>query len=401
MAQTFNEELLDAMIRHQVGLLQFSGGVRNKIWKLIDATEADLKKQIAQYAGRAGFTSPARVQRLDVLLGKLRATRARGWREATKVWFEEMNGLAVAEPHFFDRVIAGAVPVELGAILPEASMMRQIVTSRPFEGKTLRQWSRKVAADDIARIEDQIKIGLIQGESIPQLSRRIVGTAKLKGRDGVTQIARNNAATITRTVSNGVANDARQAYMLANKDLTPRKLFTATLDSRTTKICMRFSGTTWAVDDLDSPVLPLHFNERSIYSPIVSPEAIGERPRRDFTQRSLLREYSKGEGFRPPLKRADLPRGHKGSFDTWSRKRMRELTGRTPASTTYGQWLGRQAAGIQDDILGPTRGALFRRGSLEVSKFTERTGATLTLSQLASRYPGAFDAAGLDPASFL
>ena len=47
MAQTWNEELLDAMIRHQIGILRFDAGVRNRIWAILDATEADMRAQIA------------------------------------------------------------------------------------------------------------------------------------------------------------------------------------------------------------------------------------------------------------------------------------------------------------------------------------------------------------------
>ncbi len=398
---TYNDEIRDAMVRHQLGLLQFSGHVRNRIWRLLDETEADLREQIERYAGRAGFDAPARLRRLEALLERLRETRLAAWRDATAVWLEELEGLARAEPAFLDNVLQAAVPVELAATLPAASRLRDIVRSRPFEGKTLREWARDIQRADVDRIERAVKIGLVQNETVPQISRRIVGTAAQRGRDGVTQITRRNAAAITRTVVSGVSSEARALYLEANDDLAPQMLFTATLDSRTTPICRSLDGNLYAVDDPQAPKLPLHFGERSLYSPVVDGEVIGDRPRRDFTQRSLLREYAERENLeRVPRRRADLPRGHKGAFDKWSRGRMRELTGTTPAKTTYGEWLGRQKASIQDDILGKTKGRLFRRGDLELDKFVEPSGRELPLGQLADRYPGAFDRAGLDPADF-
>tara|TARA_R110000822_G_scaffold120633_1_gene254120 strand:- start:14876 stop:16111 length:1236 start_codon:yes stop_codon:yes gene_type:complete len=404
---TFNEALFDAMLRHQIGILRFSGGMRNRVWKLLDATEAELKAKIRRGVTGAGLNTADRVLRLGKLLNGLKETRIAAWKQVDALWFEEMTELALAEPGFFDRVVSSSIPgVELGTVLPDPADLKQIVKSQPFMGKTLRQWSKKVAADDIGRIEDAIKIGLIQGESSAQISRRIVGTAKLKGRDGVTQIARRNAAAITRTTVNGIAAESRKAYAELNTDLMPNELFTATLDARTTPICMRFDGTRWKVGT--GPVLPLHFNERSIYSPIADGDAVGSRPRRGFTQRQLVREFGqqKGTTFPKPkgqtskAARDAIPRGLKGEFDAFARKRMRALTGTTPATTTYQQFLTRQTAAVQQDILGPTRAALFRKGGLDLDKFVEFNGSNITLAQLAERHTDAFLRAGLDPALF-
>lgn len=387
MAETFNQELFEAMLRHQTGILRFSGGVRNQIWRLLDATEADLAATILAQAGGAGFTTSKQRLKLEKLLASLSETRLGGWKDANKVWFEEMHGLAQAEPGFFDNLIAGAVPVELGSTLPSVEVLKDIVTSTPFQGKTLSEWATNIQAADIGRIEDAVKIGLVQGESPSVIARRIVGSAALNGRDGVTQITRRHAASITRTVTSGIASEARAKYAELNKDLAPDELFTATLDSRTTPICRRFDGQIFKVGT--GPVFPLHFGERSLYSPIIDGEVVGERPRRDFTERQLLREFSKEKGFKAPTKRAKLPRGTKGEYDVFARKRMRELTGTAPAKLTYQKWLEGQTAEFQDDILGPTRGKAFRNG-LKLDRFVQVDGTELTLAQLAKLNAEAF-----------
>lgn len=400
MAETFNQDLFDAMVGHQIGVLRFSGSVRNQIWALLDATETDIKALIRAHGHRVGFDTPARLARLDVLLSKLRETRADAFTKSRAVWREEMKAFALAEPGFVAGIMASSFPVELALVLPSPDRLRAIVTHDPFMGKTLQKWAKNVEAADISRIEDQIKIGLTQGETVPQISRRIVGTAALNGRDGMTQITRRNAAAITRTVASGVGANARSQFAELNKDLAPQELFTATLDGRTTPICRRFDGQVFDVGT--GPVFPLHFGERSLYSPVIDGEVIGDRPRRDFTERSLLREYAKNNKIKPvPLKRADLPHGTKGAYDGFARGRMRELTGTVPAKTSYGQWLGRQSAANQNDILGPTRAKLFRKGGLTVDKFVEFNGNELTLSQLAQRHATAFEAAGLDPKQYI
>lgn len=400
MAETFNEELFDLMVRHQIGLLQFSGHVRNRIWTLLDATESDLKLQVRSLT-RAGFDTPARIRQLQAVLDKLRETRIRAWGDVRAAWLDEMNALAIAEPRFMNRIFATAVSgVELATVMPDPARLRDIVRSRPFQGRTLREWAKALESDDVRRIEGAVKIGLTQNETLPEISRRLVGSARLQGRDGVTQITRRQAANLARTITSGVSSEAREAYLAENADLAPKKLFTATLDSRTTPICRRFDGQAFDVDDPKAPVFPLHFNERSLWSPLLDGEVIGDRPRRDFTQRQLLREYADENGFKAPRMRGDLPTGHKRAFDAFARQRMRELTGTTPAKTTYGQWLRRQSAANQDDILGPTRGALFRRGGLTLDRFVMRDGTELTLAQLADRHAEAFRRANLDPAAF-
>jgi hypothetical protein len=115
-----------------------------------------------------------------------------------------------------------------------------------------------------------------------------------------------------------------------------------------------------------------------------------------------VREYARENGLDGRLRRRrSLPRGHKGTFDAWQRQRVRELVGRVPAKTTYAEFLSRQSAAVQDDILGATRGALFRRGGLTLDKFVDPTGRRLSLAELAERYEGAFTRANLNPSEFL
>ena len=95
--QTFNQALFDSMVGHQIGLLRFSGSVRNQIWALLDATESDLKDIIRAHASRAGLDTPARRKRLEKMLAALRESRAGAWTEADAVWLEQMRGQHLLE----------------------------------------------------------------------------------------------------------------------------------------------------------------------------------------------------------------------------------------------------------------------------------------------------------------
>lgn len=397
---TINERFFDALVRHQIGLLRLSGSIRNDIFKLLDASEVDIANKIRlRLSNHKGLTTPRDIQRLELLLKSIRAPRINAWRDVNEVWVAQLTELARSEPRFTDGALKTVVPVVLDTVLPSAALLRAIVRQRPFQGKTLRGWARNVEVADLARIEAQIKIGMVQGESSAAIARRVVGTKTQGGRDGVTAITRRQAAAVTRTAVIGISNMARREYYRANEELFTEELYVATLDARTTPICRSLDGKTFPI--AVGPMPPLHFNCRSLRIAVIDGKVLGQRPARAFTERQLLREFAKKQGISSVTSRAQLPRGTKGLFDDFRQGRIRELTGTVPAKVSYGTWLGRQSAAFQDDILGKTKGALFRRGGLKLDKFVNRAGDELTLSQLARSERDAFIAAGLDPEDFI
>lgn len=111
-----------------------------------------------------------------------------------------------------------------------------------------------------------------------------------------------------------------------------------------------------------------------------------------------MRAYAQQAGLaRAPATLDTLPRGHKGRFDAFERDFIRARTGRVSATTSYQDWLSRQSPAFQDDVLGKTRGRLFRVGGLRLDRFVNRRGDALTLAELAQREADAFRKAGLNP----
>lgn len=393
-ASTFNEVFFDSVIRHQIGLMRLSGSIRERVVNLLDATEADMADKVrSRLLNRRGLNTPGDVLRMQRLIKVLRGTRIKAWKQVTALWVEEMQKLAVAEPAFIDGLLKSSVPVTLGTVIPQTSFLKAIVTSKPFEGKVMRKWAESIARADLARIEQSIRIGMVQGETGPQIARRIVGTKSLRGRNGTTEVTRRHAAAITRTAVNGIANHAKRLYYVENKDLFKEELYVATLDARTTHICMSLDGNKYPIGE--GPIPPVHINCRSLRIAVITPEAVGSRPIREFTQKGLVRDYTRQNGLKLTSSRAKLPRGHKGPFDAFARKRMRDLTGRAPAKTTYQQFLGRQTTEFQNDVLGVTRAKLFRTGGLTLDKFVNHTGKLFTLEQLQAAHGAAFKAAGV------
>ena len=71
------------------------------------------------------------------------------------------------------------------------------------------------------------------------------------------------------------------------------------------------------------------------------------------------------------------------------------MDGQVPASLTYEQWLRGKPAAFQDEVLGRSKGALFRNGGLTLDRFVHRDGSELTLAELRAKAPEAFEMVGL------
>lgn len=390
---TANVQFFDALIRHQIGLLRVTGSIRNEIWKILDDTEADMRRQITERLRRG-----ADVRRLNLLLDSLSATRAKAWDQIDDVWVRRLVEVANAEPAFVGDMVRTVSPSVINTVLPDPRLLRSLVAAQPFEGKTLREWAANVRAADIDRIQGQIRIGVTQGEAIPTIARRVVGTVRARGTDGIVQVTRRDAEGITRTAVNAISNHARREFFKENSDIFTHEVYVATLDSLTTPICRALDGQRFPVGQ--GPIPPRHFNCRSLRVGVLNDTVIANRPTKPFTERQLLREFTQSQNINTVASRANLPRGTKGKYDRFSVKRKRELTGKTPAKVSYQQWLQRQPETFQNEILGVTRGKLFRDGGLTLPRFVNRAGDEIPLSQLARLQADAFRAAGLNPADF-
>lgn len=396
--KTANELWFDALVRHQVYLMRLSGTIRHEINGLLNKTERAMVDRIRAVLTGSPKMSPARMRKAASLIEQLKQIRTEVWIEIDGLWKETMKGLTTKEVEQVNRMLHTVSPAELTTQLPTATKLQSLVKILPFEGHTLASWAKKVASDDISRISAQVRIGMVQGEGALTIARRIVGTVKMMGRDGVTQITRRNAEAITRTAINSFSNGAREMFFEENSQLFNKEVFVATLDSRTTFVCRRYDGERFPIGS--GPMPPLHFNCRSLRVAEINGELVGMRPAKPVSEKMMLGKYAQGAGLKKVPQRSLLPHGHKTKYDIFARGEMRRMTGRVPAKVTYQTWLEKQSSIFQDDVLGPTRAKLFRNGGLKLSKFVDKKGATITLDQLADTEAAAFRAAGLDPAAF-
>ncbi len=366
---TANEALRDAMIAHRVDLLRLSSGMASRLVAILNREEPALRRRLRARLERAGLAGrdpgPVTTKRLQDLQTAWTEINRDTWTAVNALARDEFRELVSVEAGFAIGAIEMASPVALSPRPVTADQLRAILTHTPIDGAPLSDWLSRWRANDRRRAMDQIRTGALFGETPLEISRRIFGTYRLKGTDGVRQVTRRGALTLAQTVSAAMSTAAMDAVYQANADIIDQELYVATLDGRTTPICRSLDGRRFDVGEGPKP--PMHPNCRSVRVPVIDGQVIGSRPAVAATERQL-------RGLRGPERR----------------RAVAELVGQVPAQTTYQQWLQRQPARVQDEILGPTRGRLFRSGGLELPAFVDETGRQYTIPELRERAPGAF-----------
>lgn len=415
-----NQTILDASLRHEVMLRRYTAGEVAAILAMLEEADADLVAKLRVRLARAGSLGTKRMQALLAAVRELRAEAITGVHRRTRDGLVELAKVEVAST---TGIILEALPIQIDFVTPPAPILRALVTSQPFGAGTmgarkLSGWFADLAAADLTRLVGAIQLGVTQGEPVDDIVRRIVGTRANRYADGILAITRRAAEGVVRTAINHVSNAAREELYVANDDIIRGLRIVATLDGRTSAICQALDGKVIMLGDRPVPKgfkearpkgerPPYHLNCRTITVPFLDEDGVaaraGERPMVRDTRTRRLRERD----FRADAKAAagdrwaEMDRAERNDAIRRVRRQWSsEAVGRVPAATTYQKWLADQPAAFQDEVLGKTRGALFRRGGLELDQFVDRRGATINLAQLARLRPDAFTAAGMDPARF-
>lgn len=351
-----NDVIRDLQIRHSVGIQRLSTDIVRKIVRLLNAADAEIvAKLLARGATLEGsFTSV----RLKSLLEALRIINHDAHVLLGKELRQELRDLARYEVAFQCDLLSRVIPIAVDFVTPSAPMLDAIITSRPFQGALLKDTVRDLERGKFKLLSNVVRLGMVQGETTDQIVRRVRGTKAANYRDGILQVSRTSAERVVRTATNHVANAARETLYAENDDLIKGVQWVATLDTRTCASCAALDG---KVQDMGAgPRPPLHLSCRCATVPVTK----------------SWRELGIDADEFPPGTRASM-------------------NGQVSATETYDTWLRKQSASVQDEALGKTRGAAYRRGDLSVDRFVDTRGNQWTLDELRAREKAAFEKAGL------
>lgn len=335
-------KIADILIRHGVYLERYTKGQLAEVLTILEAANASIIAKIEAAGSEASKAAQ------ESLLQDVRDAYAAASAEMENYMNEEGKALAGHEATVAASAIEAApISVQVGMLTPEQlwSAIQEIPAAK---GTTLGELYKAYETGTIQKIVSAIRQGYVEGESVSGMVRRIRGSKASGYADGVMQTTRRGAEALVRTTVNHIANQAHELTYQENSDIVSGEEWLATLDPDTCEECGDLDGTDWELGEAhDNP--PAHVNCRCTIVPVLkSWEDMG-------LDGSQLSDATKAE-----------------------------LDGDPADRVTYPDWLGRQDAETQDDILGPTRGDLLRSG-MTLDDMVDKSGKLYTLDELKAQ----------------
>jgi SPP1 gp7 family putative phage head morphogenesis protein len=392
--------LASQIAEHQARIQVIASNWWMLIVSALDATEKQYLATLAK--GLAGIefiaNDPTSLKKLTKLCAKLAAIRAAGWMAAEKQITKESAKLAENEMHWAKRISrelgAGITPDDIKAakiktvndikdienIEPSpmknltTKQIKKVVDNGLAEGQTTKEWFKKLSDEEAARVEAAVKQGVADGKTIEDLSAEIGGTAKNDHKDGILERSRIDSQRMARTVTNAVANNAKEEFYRENSDVLVGVEILATLDGRTCPVCAGLDRTRYGFDE-PHPTLPIHHNCRCVLLPVTPLTDLVEESRPMAKADFMAEAKRKYEEKYPNKKFDDLAESTRKKY---YHEAMREYEARTgesaytqvPGSVSFREYFEKHMTEAQRrDWLGPRRYELWKRGNLPLDKF--------------------------------
>ncbi|WP_449549422.1 phage minor head protein [Lelliottia amnigena] len=355
---TVNESLRDEAIAHSVWLSRYATGVANRMVKLLNETDADLSARLLDALDRLSPDSFT-VKRLESLLGSVRQLNHQAVSAMQAGLESELVALAKNEASYQLSLFDSLLPSQVLSRYPlqgvTADMVYAAVMAQPFQGRLLSEWASNLESDRLTRVVNAVRRGYLAGDTVEAIARNVRGHANKDYRDGALQMSRANAASIAKTAVNHLAATARNSFTSANSDVVKGKQWLSTLDNKTSHDCIVRDLLRYTLDNkpvghkvpyLQGPG-KIHFCCRS-------------------TETLILKSWRE-----LGIDIDEMDEGTRASMD-----------GQVPGKTTYLEWLKRQPAQRQDQVLGVERGRLLRAGEIDLSDMFTDKGEWITLERL-------------------
>lgn len=349
MATEISKDLFDFIMKEQIATGRYATQQVSNTVGLLNDTMKDIVAKITQ----RGEDGTATTKRLNALLAEITQMIDDSHWSIEKQLHDELGGFALHQTDATTAMLSAQVPVAFSATALNAAQISAITDGTPINGKLLTEWWQSLSASMAEKTAQQIRIGVVSGEGIPQIVRRLTGSAK-DYEPGIFSIVRRDTEAVVRTAVAGISNNAAMATYSKNQDIVKGWTWVSTLDSRACLSCSQRGGISYPMGEGQPP--PLHVNCRCFAAPQV----------KTWKELGL-------DGL------DEMPAGKRASAN-----------GPVSADISYSDWFKSQDKPTQVDILGPTRQKLYASGGLSVDTFTTNKGKILNLDQLKENHSAAF-----------
>lgn len=355
-----NDQISDYFTAHALDLLRLEAGQRKRVRAFLVKLEMEIVDLLKAIDPTEPVRQAYRQRRLENLLEQVRGSIRGSYRSINTTMVGELQELADIEASLVGRAINGSVGFQLATETISRNQLVAIVDATLIQGAPTTEWWSRQAGDVFERFTDEVRKGMALGETNSQIVQRIRGGVRNGERlPGIMDITGRNADRLVRSSVQGIANEARELGYRQNADILKGVQWAATLDMRTTTMCMVRDGKMY---------------DAVTHEPIGHEIPWGEGPGRiHWSCRSSSVPVTKSWrelGFDMD----DLPPSTRASMD-----------GQVPADQTFEDWLKKQSAARQDESLGAGRAELWRDGKIAFKDLLDQNGRELSLEELRER----------------
>lgn len=368
--ESVNDLLFDEAVRHQIHLAKYSNFVVRRIMAVLNRSDQRLYDELSAALARLDAESFT-VERLESLLGSVRALNAQAYAQVGEELRKELVEFVVYEAAYQHQALTSLLPVQVHVASISAEQVYTAAFARPFQGVLLKGVLDDMEAGRAKKVRQTIAQGFVENKTTDQIIRELRGTRARAFADGLMEAPRRDIEAVTRTALSHMAGAVQDRFVGANLDLIKAVVWDSTLDLRTSPIC-RLRDKLLYTPDTHKPIGH-------------SVPWLGGPGRAHWRCRShqvYVLKSNEELGL-------DVPEiVVKG-------KTRASLDGQVPAETNFADWLKKQSAARQIEVLGPARAQLMRDGKLPLERMYGQNGQYLTLEEMRARDAEAFRRAGL------
>lgn len=366
MPDNLATQMADQFTFRSLNLNRVSEQARKTVNTTLRDVERDIVKALKRFDPGGTKSSVFQKKRLLKTQEMVDDAIKNGYKQISRDHRQTLRDVAKAEEIFTRTVYNKAVGIDLLNISPTIAEINALETNLLLEGGTVQDWWKRQSVGMRERFRDEMRRGLFIGESTNELLRRVRGTREKKFKDGITGLQRRSAERVVRTSVNSISNAAREEVFTKNNDVVRGVEALATLDLRTSEICMARSGSMW---DLETGQ-PLPESPRQETYPGAPPWHWNCRT----TLISVLKSYeelfgAKGKQFDRQLQK--IGPGTQASMD-----------GQVAGDMTFADWAKRGGEGRVREVLGPGRYDLWKKSKLAFTDLINQKGRGMTLAEL-------------------
>jgi len=244
LPQTVNELVADRAIRHALYLERYKSQlVTDLLEEFNDKLEPALLAKIEESLRRVSGTSKE-LQAIFKTNGEL--VKAEYTIMEAKL-YDQLEEFSNVESAWLIRTLKANTPITWNFVSPAAGTLRSLITKQPMEGALVKDWFKKLSADTAFAVNREIQMGMVEGEGIDKIVRRIKGTYAAKYTDGILNSPRHHLQSVVRTATGNISQIAKDEVYKANTDIVKGVEIIETLDPRTCLECMDKDGNVYDV----------------------------------------------------------------------------------------------------------------------------------------------------------